>query len=85
MSRFISAEKEEDHKVRVCAEHLRQYSEGLNLSSTIRMRDAFSFLSKYLEEEKKKKMSPDELKIQITDTERFLFSLFDGIVILFVV
>ncbi|XP_047457845.1 interferon-induced helicase C domain-containing protein 1 isoform X2 [Mugil cephalus] len=71
------AEKEEDHKVRVCAEHLRQYSEGLNLSSTIRMCDAFSFLSKYHEEEIKKKTAPEaEDKIQITDTERYLFRLF---------
>ncbi|XP_076602471.1 interferon-induced helicase C domain-containing protein 1 [Chaetodon auriga] len=67
----------EDQKVRVCAEHLRQYSEGLNLSNTIRMRDSFSFLNKYHEEEIKKKTTPDEDQtIQITDTERFLFNLF---------
>lgn len=71
------AATEEDQKVRVCAEHLRQYSEGLNLSNTIRMRDAFSFLNKYHEQEIKKKSSPDEEeKIQITPTERFLFNLF---------
>ncbi|XP_029315120.1 interferon-induced helicase C domain-containing protein 1 [Cottoperca gobio] len=64
-------------KVRVCAEHLRQYSEGLNLSNTIRMRDSFSFLNKYHEEELKNKTTPDdEQKIKITDTERFLFNLF---------
>ncbi|XP_044072913.1 interferon-induced helicase C domain-containing protein 1 [Siniperca chuatsi] len=71
------AATKEDQKVRVCAEHLRQYSEGLNLSNTIRMRDAFSFLNKYQEEEKKRKTTPDEEQnIQITDTERFLFNLF---------
>ncbi|XP_078117936.1 interferon-induced helicase C domain-containing protein 1 isoform X1 [Sander vitreus] len=71
------AATEENQKVRVCAEHLRQYSEGLNLSNTIRMRDAFSFLKKYYDEEIKKKATPDdEQDIQITDTERFLFNLF---------
>ncbi|CAK6954109.1 interferon-induced helicase C domain-containing protein 1 [Scomber scombrus] len=73
-----TAAKEEDQKVRVCAEHLRQYSEGLQLSNTIRMCDAFSFLNKYHEEEKKRKTTPDdEIAIQITDTERFLLKLFD--------
>ncbi|XP_042350470.1 interferon-induced helicase C domain-containing protein 1 [Plectropomus leopardus] len=71
------AATEEDQKVRVCAEHLRQYSEGLNLCNTIRMRDAFNFLNKYHEEEIKKKKTPDgEQTIQITATERFLFNLF---------
>nr|AUN88445.1 MDA5 [Oreochromis niloticus] len=71
------AAKDENQKVRVCAEHLRQYSESLNLNNTIRMQDAFSFLNKYYEEEMKKKTAPEEEhKIQITDTERFLFNLF---------
>uniref|UniRef100_A0AAX7U5E2 RNA helicase n=1 Tax=Astatotilapia calliptera TaxID=8154 RepID=A0AAX7U5E2_ASTCA len=71
------AAKDENQKVRVCAEHLRQYSESLNLCNTIRMQDAFSFLNKYYEEEMKKKTAPEEEhKIQITDTERFLFNLF---------
>uniref|UniRef100_H3DGF5 RNA helicase n=1 Tax=Tetraodon nigroviridis TaxID=99883 RepID=H3DGF5_TETNG len=66
-----------DHKVRACAEHLRQYNEGLGLSNTFRMWDALNFLSKYHEEEMKKKTAPDEEHvIQITDTERFLFNLF---------
>uniref|UniRef100_A0A7N6BC93 RNA helicase n=1 Tax=Anabas testudineus TaxID=64144 RepID=A0A7N6BC93_ANATE len=74
------AAKEEDQNVRVCTAHLRQYNEGLNLSNTIRMCDAFSFLNQYYEEEMKKKTLPDqEHTIQITDTERFLFSLFKGI------
>nr|XP_019945214.1 PREDICTED: interferon-induced helicase C domain-containing protein 1 [Paralichthys olivaceus] len=71
------AAAKEDHKVRVCAEYLRQYSEGLNLSNIIRMHDAFGFLNEYYEKEKNKKMNPDEEhKIQITDTERFLFNVF---------
>ncbi|XP_075964139.1 interferon-induced helicase C domain-containing protein 1 [Anarhichas minor] len=71
------AATEENQKVRVCSEHLRQYSEGLNLSNTIRMRDSFSFLNKYHEEEIKRKTTPDEENdIKITDTERFLFNLF---------
>ncbi|KAM8855203.1 interferon-induced helicase C domain-containing protein 1 [Spinachia spinachia] len=71
------AATEENQKVRVCSEHLLQYNEGLNLSNTIRMRDAFSFLNKYHEEERKKKTTPDEERvIKITDTERFLFNLF---------
>ncbi|XP_022596472.1 interferon-induced helicase C domain-containing protein 1 isoform X1 [Seriola dumerili] len=73
----VKATTDEDHKVRVCAEHLHLYNEGLNLGNTIRMRDAFSFLNKSHEEELKKKISPDEdQKIQITETERFLFNLF---------
>ncbi|KAL6100766.1 ifih1 [Pungitius sinensis] len=71
------AATDENQKVRVCSEHLRQYNEGLNLSNTIRMRDAFSFLNKYHEEEIKRKITPDEEHvIKITDTERFLFNLF---------
>lgn len=66
-----------DQKVRVCADHLRRYNEGLNLSNTIRMCDSFKFLNKYYEEELKKKTTPeDEDKIDITETERFLFNLF---------
>uniref|UniRef100_A0A672IMU5 RNA helicase n=1 Tax=Salarias fasciatus TaxID=181472 RepID=A0A672IMU5_SALFA len=71
------AAKEEDRKVRICADHLQQYSECLNLSNTIRMSDALSFISKFYEEEMKKKTSPDEEHdIEITETERFLFHLF---------
>uniref|UniRef100_A0A4W4HG59 RNA helicase n=1 Tax=Electrophorus electricus TaxID=8005 RepID=A0A4W4HG59_ELEEL len=72
-----NAAKEDNPRVRVCAEHLRQYNEALHQSNTIRMSDAFSFLNKYYNEELKKKSSPDEDDvIQITDTERFLFRLF---------
>ncbi|KAM4558868.1 interferon-induced helicase C domain-containing protein 1 [Odontesthes bonariensis] len=73
------AAKEEDQAVRVCADYLRRYNEGLVLSNTIRMRDALSYLNKYHEEQMKKKTAPDdEEKIQITETERFLFKLFKG-------
>ncbi|KAF7668812.1 hypothetical protein LDENG_00285850 [Lucifuga dentata] len=72
-----TAAKEEDQKVRACAEHLRQYNEGLQLNNTIRMSDAFSFLNKFYKEEMKRKIAPEEEQpIQITDTERFLFNLF---------
>ncbi|XP_060910347.1 interferon-induced helicase C domain-containing protein 1 isoform X1 [Labrus mixtus] len=72
-----TATTEEDHKVRVCAEHLRRYNEGLNLSNTIRMRDSFTFLNKNHEEDLKKKSPEEEHVIQMTKTERFLFLLFD--------
>uniref|UniRef100_A0A8C7ZD09 RNA helicase n=1 Tax=Oryzias sinensis TaxID=183150 RepID=A0A8C7ZD09_9TELE len=71
------AAKEGDRKVRVCAEYLRQYNNGLILRNTIRMHDALSLLNNYYEEQYKKKSAPDEEQnIQITDTERFLFNLF---------
>ncbi|XP_053483146.1 interferon-induced helicase C domain-containing protein 1 [Ictalurus furcatus] len=74
-----NAAKEDNQTVRVCAEHLRQYNEALYQSNTIRMCDAFSFLDKYYNEEIKKKFTPDdEAIIQITDTERFLFKLFNA-------
>lgn len=64
----------------MCAEHLRQYNEALHQSNTIRMSDAYRFLDKYYSEEGKKKYDPDEEEtIAITDTERFLFTLFKGI------
>lgn len=73
----VKATTDEDHKVRVCAEHLQRYNDGLNLSNTIRMRDAFSFLNQSHEEERKKKTQEAEQKIQITATERFLLQLFE--------
>lgn len=73
-----SAAKEQNQKVRVCAEHLRQYNEALHQSNTIRMSDAFRFLDKYHTEELKTKSSADDQQINITDTERFLFTLFKG-------
>lgn len=79
------AAKKDNHVVRTCAEHLRQYNEALHQSNTIRMSDAFSFLHKYHDEEIKKKLNPDDGNItQITDTERFLFGLFKGIKTMFV-
>ncbi|XP_068428814.1 interferon-induced helicase C domain-containing protein 1 [Clinocottus analis] len=72
-----TAATEENLKVRVCCDHLRRYNEGLDLSNTIRMQDAFSFLNEWHEDEMKKKTTPDEEHvIKITDTERFLCNLF---------
>ncbi|KAL4636208.1 interferon-induced helicase C domain-containing protein 1-like [Arapaima gigas] len=73
-----NAAKEENQKVRVCAQYLRQYNEALHQSNTIRMSDAFRFLKKYYNEEKRKKESPDEEEeaINVTETEMFLFKLF---------
>uniref|UniRef100_A0A8C9SXT8 RNA helicase n=1 Tax=Scleropages formosus TaxID=113540 RepID=A0A8C9SXT8_SCLFO len=75
-----NAAKEENQKVRVCAQHLRQYNEALHQSNTIRMSDAFRFLKKYYNEEKRKKAAPEEEEeeeaIGVTETERFLFQLF---------
>ncbi|KAJ3592702.1 hypothetical protein NHX12_007829 [Muraenolepis orangiensis] len=77
VQREYNAAKEEDQKVRVCAEHLRRYNEGLQLSNVIRMCDALEVLSNFQEEEKKKKEAPEEeMPIQITETERFLCNLF---------
>ncbi|XP_061735920.1 interferon-induced helicase C domain-containing protein 1 [Nerophis ophidion] len=71
------AAKEKDPKVRICAEHLRRYNEAMQLSNTIRMCDAFSFLNKHHEEELKSKRSTEEEHvINITPTERLLFNLF---------
>ncbi|KAJ8352230.1 hypothetical protein SKAU_G00237060 [Synaphobranchus kaupii] len=72
-----NAAKEENQKVRVCAEHLRQYNEALHQSNTIRMCDAFNFLSKYHDQEVKKKKAPEEEEdIDPTETDIFLFNLF---------
>ncbi|XP_061697716.1 interferon-induced helicase C domain-containing protein 1 [Syngnathoides biaculeatus] len=71
------AAKEGAQELRVCLKHLRWYNNALILSNTIRMCDAFSFLNKHHEEELKSKTSPDdEHVINITDTERVLFNLF---------
>lgn len=81
---LLLAAKDEDQRVRVCADHLRRYNEGLKLSNTIRMCDALSFLEEFYEEELKKKTAPDEEHfIQITDAERFLFNLFQGTEVVF--
>uniref|UniRef100_A0A3B3ZSA8 Helicase ATP-binding domain-containing protein n=1 Tax=Periophthalmus magnuspinnatus TaxID=409849 RepID=A0A3B3ZSA8_9GOBI len=74
------AVKEGNENVRDCVDHLKQYNTGLQMSNTIRMCDAFSFLNSFYEDEKKKKTSPDGEAINTTDTERFLFTLFEGMV-----
>ncbi|XP_030641741.1 interferon-induced helicase C domain-containing protein 1 [Chanos chanos] len=77
VQREQNAAKEQNQKLRVCAEHLRQYNEALHQGNTIRMSDACSFLDKFYREERRKKFNPEEEGIKITDTERFLFKLFD--------
>lgn len=74
----LKAATEEDQKVRACAEHLRMYNDGLILCNTIRMQDSFECLCKFYEDEMRKKQSDDDHVIEITETERFLFHLFQG-------
>uniref|UniRef100_A0A3B3ZSB4 RNA helicase n=1 Tax=Periophthalmus magnuspinnatus TaxID=409849 RepID=A0A3B3ZSB4_9GOBI len=76
----VQTERDGNENVRDCVDHLKQYNTGLQMSNTIRMCDAFSFLNSFYEDEKKKKTSPDGEAINTTDTERFLFTLFEGMV-----
>lgn len=62
----------------MCAKHLQKFNDGLILCNTIRMRDSFECLCRFYEEEMSKKRADDEHVIQITETERFLFHLFQG-------
>ncbi|XP_066543336.1 interferon-induced helicase C domain-containing protein 1 [Amia ocellicauda] len=75
------AAKEENQRVRVCAEHLRKYNEALNQNNTIRMSDAFNFLKTFYDEEMRKKVRPDEeneeMIADISETDRFLLKLFE--------
>nr|XP_006636679.1 PREDICTED: interferon-induced helicase C domain-containing protein 1 [Lepisosteus oculatus] len=74
------AAKEENQKVRVCAEHLRKYNEALNQNNTIRMSDAFNFLKKFYDEEIRNKIRPDEenstMFAETSETDKYLFKLF---------
>lgn len=54
------------------------YNDGLILCNTIRMRDSFECLCRFYKEEMRKKQSDDDNVIEITETERFLFRLFQG-------
>lgn len=62
----------------MCAEHLRKYNDGLILCNTIRMHDSLECLCRFYEDEMSKKQPDDEHVIEITETERFLFHLFQG-------
>ncbi|XP_030637660.1 interferon-induced helicase C domain-containing protein 1-like [Chanos chanos] len=71
------AAREGDQRIRVCSKHLRQYNEALVQSNTIRMADAFGLLHKFYKEEYQKKYPTEEgERVRLTDTEKFLFKLF---------
>ncbi|XP_039613432.1 interferon-induced helicase C domain-containing protein 1 isoform X2 [Polypterus senegalus] len=71
------AAKEENQKERVCAEHLRKYNETLQLNDTIRMSDALKHLKKFYEEEKMRKFNLEQDEsLEITETDKYLFKLF---------
>uniref|UniRef100_UPI00398F3DE4 interferon-induced helicase C domain-containing protein 1 n=1 Tax=Pristiophorus japonicus TaxID=55135 RepID=UPI00398F3DE4 len=72
--------KEENRKLRVCAEHLRKYNDVLMINDTIRMIDAYNYLTSFYEAEKRKKITDDDEdvpKSKLDDTDRFLITLFN--------
>uniref|UniRef100_A0A4W3HNX4 RNA helicase n=1 Tax=Callorhinchus milii TaxID=7868 RepID=A0A4W3HNX4_CALMI len=72
--------KEENRKLRACAEHLRKYNDALVINDTIRMIDAYNYLTNFYEEEIRKKMTDDDEddpKSKLDQTDRFLFQLFN--------
>ncbi|XP_067843473.1 interferon-induced helicase C domain-containing protein 1 [Heptranchias perlo] len=71
--------KDENRKLRVCAEHLRKYNDALMINDTIRMIDAYNYLTNFYQDEKRKKFTEDdeeEPKSKLDDTDRFLITLF---------
>ncbi|NXO04937.1 IFIH1 protein, partial [Rhinopomastus cyanomelas] len=75
------AAKEEKHKERVCAEHLKKYNDALQINDTIRMVDAYNHLNNFYKEEKTKKTvrsdDGDEPVVSKQDeTDEFLIGLF---------
>ncbi|XP_048390897.1 interferon-induced helicase C domain-containing protein 1 isoform X2 [Stegostoma tigrinum] len=75
-----SGAKEENRKLRVCAEHLRKYNDALMINDTIRMIDAYNYLTDFYQDEKRKKVMDDDEDIpksKLDDTDRFLISLFN--------
>ncbi|XP_018091336.1 interferon-induced helicase C domain-containing protein 1 isoform X2 [Xenopus laevis] len=76
-----TAAKEEKRKEHVCAEHLRKYNDALQINDTIRMTDSLLHLSKFYEEETKRKTLLNEgsakvAPLNIDETDRFLIDLF---------
>ncbi|XP_078084371.1 interferon-induced helicase C domain-containing protein 1 [Mustelus asterias] len=72
--------KEENRKLRVCAEHLRKYNDALMINDTIRMIDAYNYLNDFYKDEKRKKTKDDEEEIpksKLDDTDKFLITLFN--------
>ncbi|XP_041057703.1 interferon-induced helicase C domain-containing protein 1 isoform X1 [Carcharodon carcharias] len=73
--------KEENRKLRVCAEHLRKYNDALMINDTIRMIDAYNYLTDFYKDEKRKKVPDDDEdvpKSKLDDTDRFLITLFNA-------
>ncbi|KAG8432381.1 hypothetical protein GDO86_016861 [Hymenochirus boettgeri] len=75
------AAKEKKRKEHVCSEHLRKYNDALLISDIIRMTDALTMLSKFYDEEKKRKIilnedSEEAVPTNIDETDRFLIGLF---------
>ncbi|XP_069328116.1 interferon-induced helicase C domain-containing protein 1 [Eulemur rufifrons] len=54
------AAREGNRKDRVCAEHLRKYSEALQINDTIRMIDAYNHLDTFYNDVKEKKLAVQE-------------------------
>ncbi|XP_032880051.1 interferon-induced helicase C domain-containing protein 1 isoform X2 [Amblyraja radiata] len=71
--------KTEDRKLRVCAEHLRKYNDALMINDTIRMVDAYNYLTVFYRGEKRKKLTEEEEvpKSKLDDTDKFLITLFN--------
>ncbi|XP_055494120.1 interferon-induced helicase C domain-containing protein 1 isoform X1 [Leucoraja erinacea] len=71
--------KTEDRKLRVCAEHLRKYNDALMINDTIRMVDAYNYLTVFYRCEKRKKLTEEEEvpKSKLDDTDKFLITLFN--------
>ncbi|XP_067891339.1 interferon-induced helicase C domain-containing protein 1 isoform X2 [Heterodontus francisci] len=72
--------KEENRKLRVCAEHLRKYNDVLMINDTIRMIDAYNYLTNFYKDAKRKKVTDDDEdvpKSKLDDTDRYLITLFN--------
>ncbi|XP_078259938.1 interferon-induced helicase C domain-containing protein 1 [Rhinoraja longicauda] len=71
--------KTENRKLRVCAEHLRKYNDALMINDTIRMVDAYNYLTIFYRGEKRKKNTEEEElpKSKLDDTDKFLITLFN--------
>ncbi|XP_072274350.1 interferon-induced helicase C domain-containing protein 1 isoform X2 [Pyxicephalus adspersus] len=75
-----SAAKEGNRTQNVCANHLKQYNDALQISDTIRMKDSLNHLEKFYNEEKKKIMllqdDDTEGSKKIDKTDIYLLDLF---------
>ncbi|XP_063285747.1 interferon-induced helicase C domain-containing protein 1 [Pelobates fuscus] len=76
-----SAAKEGNCKEHVCAVHLKKYNDALMINDTIRMTDALTHLTKFYNEERKKKALLDEENegtpaSSLNEADDFLIELF---------